>query len=195
MGVSVSAREREMKRFTFLPWLGNRAAAMRGREVTWGEKRSWHRCSWDRDGIKRCLAECPPPSFSRPLLSQVENAFVAFQSFANASHASHPSLSPTHPRILPLPRVCCVSLSSLSLPFRSLHPSSALSGEDGHPDGHLGKTWEIVVGVSLSASFMSLYVLSPLIPSSRSSALWGNSHDNPRYNTSTKAEASATATA
>ena len=39
-------------------------------------------------------------------------------------------------------------------------PSSALSGKDGHPDGHLGKTWEIAVGVSLGASLVCLYALS-----------------------------------
>lgn len=52
-----------------------------------------------------------------------------------------------------------VSLLLLFLSFPSSLPLSALSGKDGHPDGHLGKTWEIAVGVSLGASPVCAYVL------------------------------------
>ena len=37
--MGVSEREREMKRFTFLPWLGNRAAAMREGGRSRGERK------------------------------------------------------------------------------------------------------------------------------------------------------------
>lgn len=50
------------------------------------------------------------------------------------------------------------------LSFPSSPPLSALSGSDGHPNGHLGKTWEIAVGVSLGASPVCACVLPISLP-------------------------------
>ena len=79
-------------------------------------------------------------------------------------HVLRLSLPLPRPRLLLLPRLRCVSLSLSFSPFcGSLH-LSALSGNDGHPNGHLGKTWEIAVGVSLGASPVCACVLPTSLP-------------------------------
>ena len=108
-------------------------------------------------------------------------------------HVCHPPLSCPHP--LAPPRICCVSrFLSRCFPFcsslfRSSHPVNALSDQNGHPGGHLGKSWEIAVGVSLGAC-VYMCSLSPNAHSlPRTSALWRSSHNSHRHNAPTEAEA------
>ena len=72
-----------------------------------------------------------------------------------------------------------------------------MSGQDEHSSGHLGKTWEVALGVALGASPMYLCTCQTLIPPlshPRSSALRRSSHDSHRYDATTETETATSRT-
>jgi len=103
------------------------------------------------------LGQMTTPKF---LSSKVEKCAFSVSIFPSCLPSLSPSPSSSPPLSSPYTLRQSLSLS-LFFPLPQLTPpSSALSGQDGHPDGHLGKAWEIAVGVSLGASLVYLYALS-----------------------------------
>ena len=100
------------------------------------------------------------------LSSKVEKCAFSVSIFPSCLPSLSPSPSPSSSPPLSSPYALRQSLSLPFLPLPQLTPpSSALSGQNGHPDGHLGRAWEIAVGVSLGASPVYLCTHSLSFPS------------------------------
>lgn len=113
--------------------------------------------------FERCAWPDHPKFSRRSPSSGLQNDLLLKQLFASSPHESSPPPLPLSPsRLLRLPRTRRVRRLFSSCHSATDRPiRSAMGGDDGRPDGHLGTTWEVLVAVSLGGSSVYLCVFKP----------------------------------
>lgn len=110
--------------------------------------------SWNERDV---LGQAVPSSPVRCPSLVYKNVHPLKKFFIHSPHESFPRPSLPRPCLSRLPRTCHVSPPSLTLLRRDSNACRAMGGDDGHPDGHLGTTWEVIVAVSLGRSSACFY--------------------------------------